>query len=379
MRAVVWQGPRAVKVADVPEPKVKYPTDAIIRMSATAICGSDLHLYDHGAQMEMQAGDILGHEGMGTVVAVGDDVKHIAPGDTVVVPFNISCGDCAMCLRGLYSQCATTRQAAHGKGAALFGYTHMYGGVPGMQAEYFRVPQAHFGPIPVSETDSPAVLLLSDVLPTAWEAVERADIVDGGSVAVFGLGPVGQMCVTAALYRGAGRVIAIDEVPARLEMASRNGAECINKSRVSSPASAIRDLTLGEGTDSVIDAVGMDATGSRTEKILQSTRVRPDRLHALHQSLEAVRRGGTVSVIGVYVGNMPNFPIGDLFDRQITLRWGQANVRRWDRQLLTLLRDGDRLRAEDLITHTERLADAPACYEKFRNKGDGMIKVVLKP
>src|SRR5699024_3297921 len=191
---------------------ITQPTDALIETTAAAICGSDLHLYDHGTHMEMQSGDILGHEGMGTVVAVGDDVTHMSPGDTVVVPFNIACGNSATCLRGLYSQCELTRQNRKGKGAALFGYTHMYGGVPGTQAEYFRVPQAHFGPIPVSTSDSLAALLLSDVLPTAWEAVERADVTVDSSVTIFGLGPVGQMCVTAALYCGAGRVIAIDSV-----------------------------------------------------------------------------------------------------------------------------------------------------------------------
>ena len=379
MRAVVWQGPKSVGIQDVPQPTVQAPTDAVIRVTATGICGSDLHLYDHGATMTMKPGDILGHEAMGEVVEVGDQVDHIRPGDTVVVPFNISCGHCFLCRKELYSQCEATQQLNGRKGAALFGYTHLYGGVAGGQAEYLRVPQAHFGPIKVRPDDPLAVVLLSDVLPTAWEAVDRADVVPGGTVVVFGLGPVGQMCVTAALYRGAGRVIGIDRVPERLAMAASFGAETIDFSAVDDVAATVQELTDQRGADSVIDAVGMDADGSAADRILQAVKLQPDRFIALHQALSSVRRGGTVSVIGVYTAWKPFFPIGALFDKQVTLRWGQANVRRWDDQLLGLLRDGDPLRARDVITHVAPLEDAPIYYKLFKQRVDGVVKVVLRP
>ncbi|MEV0649580.1 zinc-dependent alcohol dehydrogenase [Phytomonospora sp. NPDC050363] len=379
MRAVVWRGPKTVRVEDVPDPKIEEPTDAIVKVTGAAVCGSDLHLYDHGMTMAMKPGDVLGHEAMGEVVEVGAEVKHVRPGDTVVVPFNISCGHCALCRLGLYSQCETTQQTKAKKGAALFGYTHMYGGVPGGQAEFLRVPQAQFGPIKVEESDPPAALLLSDVLPTAWEAVDRADVPEGGTVVVFGLGPVGQMCVTAAYQRGAGRVIAVDKIPDRIAMATANGAECVDYSAFKDVTETVREMTGGRGADSVIDAVGMDADGSAAEHFLQLIKVQPDRFLALHQSLATVRRGGTVSVIGVYLAWMPFFPIGDLFDKQITLRWGQANVRRWDAELLALLRDGDPLRAGALITHEAALEDAPEMYRRFKSRGDGVIKAVLRP
>jgi len=378
MRAVAWQSARAVQVVDTADPVIREPTDAIIRVTATGICGSDLHLYDHGAAMRMRSGDIVGHEAMGEVVEVGGAVSRIGTGDRVVVPFNISCGQCAMCGRGLYSQCLTTRDPDAGTGGALLGYTHLYGGVPGGQAEYLRVPQAQFGPIPVEAEDPPAVLMLSDVLPAAWEAVERAEVPDDGTLVVFGLGPVGQMCVTAALYRGAGRVIVVDRVPERLAHARRNGAESVDFSVVEDVPERIRDLTSG-GADSVIDAVGMDADGSFAEAFLQSVKVQPDRFTALRQAIASVRRGGTVSVIGVYSSDMLSFPLGEMFDRQITLRWGLTNVRGWDQALLGLLRDGDQLGANDIITHVDSLENAPDAYERFKHHRDGVIKTVLSP
>ncbi len=379
MRAVVWKGPRRVAVQECPDPKLEEPTDAIIRVTATAICGSDLHLYDHGATMGMKPGDILGHEAMGEVVEVGAEVTGLRPGDRVVVPFNISCGHCYMCQRQLYSQCETTQNLKGRKGASLFGYTHLYGGVPGGQAEYLRVPQAQFGPIRLEQSDPEAALLLSDVLPTAWQAVEYAAIPPEGTLVVYGLGPVGQMCVTMALFRGASRVIGVDRVPERLAMARWFGADVVDYSRVSDVTEVVRDLTDGRGADSVIDAVGMDADGSFAGKLLQTLKVQPDRFVALHQALASVRRGGTVSVIGVYAAWMLSFPIGDLFDKQIGLRWGQANVRRWSDELLSLLRNGDPLRAGDLITHHGSLEDAPSLYQCFRDKRDGIVKAVMQP
>jgi threonine dehydrogenase-like Zn-dependent dehydrogenase len=380
MRAVRWKGPRRVAVDDVPDPRIEEDTDAIIRVTRTGICGSDLHLYDHGLTMGMKPGDVLGHEAMGMVEETGPEVHHIRPGDTVVVPFNISCGRCFMCRRRLYSQCETTQSWGGRKGGSLFGYTHLYGGVAGGQAEYLRVPQAHFGPIVVDESIAPnAAVLLADVLPTAWQAVEYADLDVGNSLAVLGLGPIGQMCVRIAVHRGAGRVIGIDRHPDRLALAAKHGAQVIDYSAVDDVTDAVRDLTGGRGADSVIDAVGMDADGSFADKFLQTLKIQPDRMLALHQSLGSVRRGGTVSVIGVYGGWMPMFPVGDLFDKQVTLRWGQANVRRWTTEIMGLVRGSDPLAAAELVTTEAPLEDAAACYEAFRAKEAGVVKVVLLP
>ena len=383
MKAVRWMAPRTVSVDDAPDPALQEPTDAIIKVTATAICGSDLHLYDHGASMGMVPGDIVGHEAMGVVEEVGSQVAHISPGDTVVVPFNISCGHCFMCARSLYSQCERTQNLEGRKGGALFGYTHMYGGVPGGQAEYLRVPMAHFGPVRIDgSVPELAGLLLSDVLPTAWQAVEYAHIEPGETAVVYGLGPIGQMASRIALHKGASRVIGVDPVAERLQMAARHGVEPLDASQFDSAGEvvkAVEHLTKGRGADSVIDAVGMDASGSAPEHVLQTLKVQPDRLIGLRQALGSVRRGGTVSVVGVYAGWFPNFPIGDLFDKQITLRWGQANVRRWTGDILDTLRAGDPLDAAGLVTTQAPLDDAPAMYEAFKRKQDGVIKVVLRP
>jgi threonine dehydrogenase-like Zn-dependent dehydrogenase len=383
MLAVRWMGPRKISVDDVPDPKIEQPTDAIIRVTATGICGSDLHLYDHGATLAMKPGDIIGHEPMGVVEEVGAEVSHIAPGDTVVVPFNISCGACFMCSRGLYSQCEETQNLGGRKGASLFGYTHLYGGVPGGQAQYLRVPMAHFGPIRVDESvPEMAAMLLSDVLPTSWQAVKYADVEPGSTVVVFGLGPIGQMSSRIALHHGAGRVIGVDVVAERLQMAARHGIEPLDATQFDSPGdvvSAIEQLTKGRGADSVIDAVGMDATGSAPDRVLQTLKVQPDRLIGLREALGSVRRGGTVSVIGVYSMWFPNFPIGDLFDKQVTLRWGQANVRRWTADILEVLRNGDPWDAAGLVTNEVPLRSAPQMYEAFKRKEDGVVKVVLRP
>jgi len=383
MKAVRWMGPRKVSVDDVPDPRLEEPTDAIIKVTATAICGSDLYLYDHGATLAMKPGDILGHEAMGVVEEVGPQVAHIVPGDTVVVPFNISCGHCFMCTRQLYSQCEQTQNLGGRKGASLFGYTHLYGGVPGGQAQYLRVPMAHFGPIRVDESvPELAAVLLADVLPTAWQAVAYADVEPGSTIVVFGLGPIGQMSARIASYQGAGRVIGVDLVSERLQAAARHGVEPLDASQFDSAGeviAAIQQLTKGRGADSVIDAVGMDASGSAPDRLLQTLKVQPDRLIGLRQSLGSVRRGGTVSVIGVYSMWFPNFPVGDLFDKQVTLRWGQANVRRWTAEILDLLRAGDPLDAAGLVTHEAPLEAAPAMYDAFKHKRDGVVKVVLRP
>lgn len=383
MKAVRWMAPRTVSVGDVPDPALREPTDAIIKVTATAICGSDLHLYDHGATMGMKPGDIVGHEAMGIVEEVGSQVAHIAPGDKVVVPFNISCGHCFMCMRGLYSQCEETQNLGGRKGGALFGYTHMYGGVPGAQAEYLRVPMAHFGPIRVDDSiPELAAILLADVLPTAWQAVEYAQVEPGETVAVYGLGPIGQMASRIALYRGASRVIGVDFVAERLQMAARHGVEPLDSSQFDSSGEvveAVEQLTKGRGADSVIDATGMDATGSAPDRLLQTLKMQPDRLIGLRQALGSVRRGGTVSVIGVYAGWFPNFPIGDLFDKQVTLRSGQANVRRWTGEILDALRAGDPLDAAGLVTNQAPLSQAPQLYEAFKRKHNGVVKVVLRP
>lgn len=380
MRAVVWHGPRMISVDERDDPRIEEPTDAVIRVTSTGICGSDLHLYDHGAAMAMKPGDVLGHEAVGVVEEVGSEVYHISPGDRVAVPFNISCGSCFMCRHGLYSQCETTQNLRGRKGGALFGYTHLYGGVAGGQAERLRVPMAHFGPIRLDDQvpESTAVLLC-DVLPTAWQAVAYADVPIGGTLVVYGLGPIGQMCCRIARQHGVGRVVGVDRWPDRLEMARKHGAETIDFSAVDDVVESIRDTTDGRGADAVIDAVGMDAEGSFADKLWQTLKVQPDRMVALHQSLGSARRGGTVSVVGVYGGWMPNFPVGDLFDKQITLRWGQANVRRWTEDIATILNEGDPLVTTDLVTHEAPLDEAVRWYRAFRDKEPGVIKVILHP
>lgn len=379
MKAVVWHGKEDVRVDDVDEPRLQAPTDAIVRITSSAICGSDLHLYSK-LYPAMREGDVIGHEPMGVVEEVGSAVTHVAPGDRVVVPFNISCGHCFQCDVGMYSQCETTQNRSVRKGASLFGYTHLYGGVPGGQAEYLRVPQAHFGPIKVPEgPPDTRFLFLSDVLPTAWQAVEYAAVPRGGTVAVFGLGPIGQMATRIALHRGASRVIGVDLVPERIEMARRHGVETLDFAATDDATDAILAMTDGRGVDSGIDATGMEAGGSRVESLLSTIKLQPDKLVGLRNTMGVIRRGGTLSIIGVYVGAFPMFPIGDLFDKQIAIRMGQANVRRWVDDILPLLTDADPLGTADLTTHEWPLEKAPEAYDIFQKKLDGCIKVVLRP
>jgi threonine dehydrogenase-like Zn-dependent dehydrogenase len=361
MRALTWQGNLDVRVTDVADPRIVEPNDAIIAVTSTAICGSDLHLYGVLGPY-LRPGDVLGHEAMGVVAEVGADITNLAPGDRVVIPFNISCGHCWMCTRGLYAQCETTQVRDEGKGAALFGYTSLYGSVPGGQAQFLRVPQAQFGPVKVP-ADGPdeRYLFLSDVLPTAYQAVIYADTPKDGTLAVLGLGPIGQFAARIAKHLGVERVI---------------------------------------GPDSVIDAVGMEAhgheeaAGNKLAEVAQrATGLLPDRLaqkitdvaavdrlDALHVAVKAVRRGGTVSVSGVYGGEADPMPMMEMFDRGIQLRMGQAHVKRWIDELMPMVADGsDPLGVTSFATHHLPLEQAPHGYEIFRNKEDGCLKVVLQP
>ncbi len=394
MRALTFHGKRDVRVDTVPDPVIQDPTDAIVRITSTAICGSDLHLYEV-LGMFIDEGDILGHEPMGIVEEVGPEVTHIERGDRVVVPFNISCGSCWMCGQQLFAQCETTQVREQDKGAALFGYTKLYGQVPGGQAELLRVPQAHFGPIKVPEgPPDERFLFLSDVLPTAWQAFEFAAVPPGGSIVVFGLGPIGQMTARIARHRGVERVIGVDPVPERRAMAARHGIEVVDPEEHDDVSAALREMTGGRGPDGVVDAVGMEAHGATAAKLAQTAagllpdavaaplteRFAVDRLAALTACIDTVRRGGTISISGVYGGQLDPLPMMQLFDKGLQLRMGQAHVKRWIPEILPLLTgDDDPLGTEDLTTHALPLEEAPHGYEIFQKKQDGAIKVVLRP
>ncbi|MBJ7291008.1 zinc-dependent alcohol dehydrogenase [Williamsia sp.] len=392
MRAVTWQGKRKVSVDEVPDPRIEQPTDAIIKVTSTNICGSDLHLYEVLGAF-MTPGDILGHEPMGVVEEVGSQTGDLKVGDRVVIPFQISCGSCYMCDSSLYTQCETTQVRDQGMGAALFGFSSLYGAVPGGQAEYLRVPQAQFTHIKVPEGPADSrFVYLSDVLPTAWQSVEYAAVPDGGSVTVLGLGPIGDMAARIAQHRGH-RVIAVDRVPERLDRARVRGIEVVDLDAVDDLGAEIRSLTGGRGTDSVIDAVGMEAHGSPTAKLLQQvTSILPDavakpmlqtagvdRLGALLSAIDIVRRGGTISLIGVYGGMADPLPLLTMFDKQIQLRMGQANVKRWVPDIMPLLGDDDPLGVDSFATHELPLEQAPHAYEIFQKKEDGAVKIILKP
>ena len=390
MKALAWHGRRDVRVDTVPDATIVEPTDAVIRVTTTAICGSDLHLYEVLGPY-MDAGDIVGHEPMGVVVDAGPEAG-VRAGDRVVVPFNVSCGHCWMCTRGLQSQCETTQVREYGSGAALLGFSRLYGSVPGGQAEYLRVPHAGYGLIPVG-TDLPdhRYLFLSDILPTAWQGVQYAGTRAGDTLAVYGLGPVGQLCARIGVHLGA-RVFGIDPEPERRAMAARHGVEVFDAA--DSTADAIRDVTDGRGPDAVVDAVGMEAHGSPVGKLAHRvTALMPDavgrklmetggvdRLAALHSAIDLVRRGGTLSLSGVYGGQASPMPLLSLFDKQVQMRMGQCNVKSWISDLLPLVEDSrDPLGLDDLVTHRLSLEDAPSGYEMFQGKTDGCIKVVLDP
>ena len=393
MRAVTWQAKRTVSVETVPDPAIQKPTDAIVRITSTNICGSDLHLYETLTAF-MGAGDIMGHEPMGIVEEVGAEVSAIKAGDRVVIPFQMSCGHCFMCSEKLYSQCETTQVHEQGTGAALFGFSKLYGEVPGGQAEYLRVPQAQTNHIKVPDgPPDDRFVYLSDVLPTAWQAVQYAGIPDGGSVVVLGLGPIGDMAARIAQHLGH-RVIAVDLVPERLARASARGIETIDLTDHGDDlGEVVRGSTDGRGPDSVIDAVGMEAHGAPAAKLLQtvtgflpdalaaplSKAMGVDRMAALYSAIGLVRRGGTISVIGVYAGAADPMPMTTLFDKQIQLRMGQANVLRWVPDILPLLTDADPLGVDGFATHHLPLDQAAHAYEIFQKKQDGAVKIVLRP
>ncbi|KRF09149.1 molecular chaperone GroES [Arthrobacter sp. Soil782] len=391
MKALTWQGKRSLSIDNVPDPRIQEPTDAIVRITSTAICGSDLHLYEVLGPF-MNKGDILGHEPMGIVEEVGSSVTNLAPGDRVVIPFNVACGHCWMCNQGLQSQCETTQSRDKGTGAKMLGYSELYGSVPGGQAEYLRVPHADYGAVKVgSELPDERYLYLSDILPTAWQGVKYADVPDGGTLAVFGLGPVGQFASRVGKYLGQ-RVIAVEPVAERRAMAERHGIEVVDFSK--NVGDELREMTDGRGPDAVVDAVGMEAHHSPlgafaqhavgllpdavAKKAMETAGV--DRLSVLHAAIDAVRRGGTLSISGVYGGTASPMPLLTMFDKQIQTRMGQCNVRRWTDDLLPIVEDpSDPLGVMDLKTHEVPLDEGPAAYETFQKKEDGCIKVVLKP
>ncbi|MGX5693534.1 zinc-dependent alcohol dehydrogenase [Dermacoccus abyssi] len=398
MRALTWQGQGKVSVEQVADPSIQEPTDAIVRVTSTAICGSDMHLYTVLAPF-LTKGDILGHEFMGIVEEVGSGVTNLKPGDRVVVPFNISCGHCWMCSRGLFAQCETTQNVDQGTGASLFGFTSLYGAVPGGQADYVRVPHADFGPIKVPEAgEDERYLYLSDILPTAWQGVQWANVRPGDTLAVMGAGPVGQLAVASAQYLGIEDVIVVDRVPERLERMKARGARTINLddldgSQVSAVGDAVRDLTDGRGADGVVEAVGMEAHGNPVAAAglsavskLPSAISEPlakkagiDRLAALHAAIDSVRRGGTVSVSGVYGGALDPMPMMQMFDKGIAMRMGQCHVKQWTGELRDVLVDADPFGVEQLATHRVGLDEAATMYDVFQKKQDGCQKVVLKP
>ena len=391
MKALTWQAKRSVTVEEVPDPKIIEPTDAIIRVTSSAICGSDLHHYEVLVPF-MDKGDVIGHEPMGIVEEVGSAVTNLKPGDRVVIPFTVACGHCYMCERGLQSQCETTQVREYNSGATLFGYSRLYGSLPGGQAEYLRVPHADYGPVKVpSVGEDERFLFLSDVLPTAWQGVKYANVPEGGTLAVLGLGPIGQMAARIGAHLGY-RVIGVDPVAERRAMAARHGIEVLEGGE--GVVEELRERTDGRGPDSVVDAVGMEAHGSPVAGtaqaavgMLPSSLARTametagvDRLSALYTAIDAVRRGGTISLSGVYGGMKDPMPMLTLFDKQVQMRMGQCNVQHWTDDLLPLVDDpSDPLGVLDLKTHTAPLADGPEMYEKFQKKQDGCIKVVLKP
>jgi threonine dehydrogenase-like Zn-dependent dehydrogenase len=389
MRATVWNGRNSVQVEEVPDPQILNDQDAIVRITSTSICGSDLHLYD-GYIPTMKKGDILGHEFMGEALEVGPDVKQIKEGDRVVVPFPIACGRCTMCLEGLFSLCENSNPNAgmaekvYGHSpAGIYGYSHMMGGYAGGQAEYARVPYADVGPIKIGNglTDQ-QVLFLSDVFPTGYMGAELCDIHPGDVIAVWGAGPVGLFAAASALMLGAGRVIVIDRIPVRLAMArDKLGAETLDYEAVDVP-DALREMTAGRGPDACIDAVGMEAHHASPlyayDRVKQAARLETDRPFALREAIMSCRNGGIVSVMGVYGGFVDKFPMGAVMNKALTIKSGQAHVQRYMGPLLERIEKGD-IDPTFIITHEMGLEDAPKGYELFKHKQDECVKVVLHP
>ena len=397
MKALLWNGKHQVAVEEVPDPKIEHPRDAIIRVTSTAICGSDLHLYD-GVVPTMERGDILGHEPMGEVIELGSEATNLKIGDRVVVPFVIACGHCLFCKSSKFSLCDDSNPNAElpeklygASPAGLFGFSHMYGGYAGGQAQYLRVPFSDIGPIKIPEhLPDEKVLFLSDIFPTGYMAAENCDIQPGDTVAIWGGGPVGQMALRSAFILGAGRVILIDNIEERLEMARKGGAETINFQHDHEDAEGneanlfdqLKSMTDGHGPHSCIDAVGMEAHGTDPgmiyDWIKMGLRMATDRPNVLRQAIQACRKGGTVSVPGVYAGFLDKIPFGALFNKGLTLKAGQTHVQKYTHHLLDLI-DTGKIDPSFVITHTLPLESAPAAYETFKQKGDGCVKVVLKP
>lgn len=390
MKALCWHGTGDVRIDTVPDPKIVDPGDVLVRITSTAICGSDLHLFD-GFMPTMEKGDVLGHEPMGEVIEVGRGVKRLKKGDRIVIPFTIACGSCWFCSRKMFSMCDTSnpnaemaRKAMGHSPAALFGYSHMLGGFAGGQAEYLRVPFADVSPlkVPASLPDE-KVLFLSDIFPTGYMAAENADIEPGDTVAVWGCGPVGQFTIKSAWMFKAGRVIAIDCVPERLKMAKEHGkAEVINF-KETGVYDKLMEMTKGRGPDRCIDAVGAEAHGTGAldavyDKVKSAVMLTTDRAHALREAIFCCRKGGTLSIPGVYIGFPDKIPFGALMNKGLTIKTGQTHVAKYHEQLLQRIEKGE-IDPSFVITHTRPLAEAPELYKTFRDKKDGCIKVVLKP
>lgn len=390
MKAVVFHGSGDIRVEVVKDPEIKNSGDAIIKVTSTAICGSDLHLYD-GYIPTTEKGDIFGHEFMGEVVEKGNDVKKLNVGDRVVVPFPISCGECYYCRQQQYSLCDNSNpnrkmaEKVYGYSpAGIYGYSHLFGGIPGGQAEYVRVPYADVGPIKVNNgfTDE-QVLFLSDIFPTGYMAAENCSLKGGETVAVWGCGPVGQMAIQSLFLLGAGRVIAIDRVPYRLQMAERlSKAEVINYDEDKNVIERLKDMTGGRGPDCCIDAVGMESHGSGLmgfyDRAKQAVRLESDRPTALREAIQACRKGGVVSIPGVFGGVADKIPLGAAFNKGLTLKMGQTHVQKYMAPLLKMIEDG-KIDPSQIITHRIKIEDAPRGYAIFRNKEDNCVKVVMKP
>lgn len=389
MKALVWHGTNDVRCDNVPDPKIEEPRDAIIKVTACAICGSDLHLHN-GLVPGMKDGDILGHEFMGEVMEVGAENQKLKIGDRVVVPFTICCGECEQCRRGNFSVCEKSNRnkekadkAFGHTTAGLFGYTHLTGGYPGGQAEYVRVPYADVAPVKIPDgLSDEQVLFLGDIFPTGWQAAVQCDIQPTDTVAVWGAGPVGQFCVKSAIMLGAKQVICIDDVPERLAMAEKNGAKAINFDK-ENVIEALNHHTAGKGPEKCIDAVGMEAHSSSMfaetmDKVKQTTKLESDRPHVLREMMEACRPAGILSIPGVYAGMSDKIPFGMVMNKGLTIRTGQTHVNRWTDDLLKRIQDGQ-IDPSFVITHTVGLEDGPEMYKKFKNKEDGCIKVVMHP
>ena len=389
MKALCWQGKKDIRYETVPDPRIEAPSDAILKVTATAICGSDLHLFN-GSIPTMMPGDVLGHEFMGEVVEVGSNIRRLKVGDRVIVPFTIWCGECEQCRRTNYSCCQRSNRNksladkmwGH-TSAGLFGYSHITGGYAGGQAEYVRVPFADNAPVKVPDSlNDEQVLFLTDIFPTGWQGAAQADIVKGDTVAIWGCGPVAQFTIRSAFLLGAERVIAIDCVPERLAMARAAGAETLDFKAVNI-LEALNELTNGDGPDKCIDAVGMEAhghglAGNLYDFASQAMKLETGRPIALREAIMACKPGGTVSVPGVFGGIINAFPMGAVVNKALTLRSGQTHVNRWTDDLLKRIEEGE-IDPSFVITHRAKLSDGPALYRTFRDKHDGCIKVVLRP